>query len=141
MVLDGRQLLATMYKWRAEQGLTATHLFCWCLWAPHKPKSLVGGPTILPVSGMFSKCPYHTLHCSHPSFGLWIHSCSSGESVFTACLHMCSPSTASSSLLYGHHCLSRETIRFLKAEARPVSCTSALPGTVHAMVQNVVNIC
>lgn len=63
-------------------------------------RSLVRGPTVLPVSGMLSQCPYHTLRCSRPSFELRIHSYSSGKSACTPCIHLCSPKTVSSLLLW-----------------------------------------
>lgn len=75
------------------------------LWSAQTADPWVVPPTVLPVSGMLSKPPEHTLRCSCPSFG------PSGSLLFLweICISLLSPSVLSSafssSLLYGHHCL------------------------------------
>lgn len=130
----GGQLCTTMYKWRAEQGLNATHLFCWHLCALHKPQI----PSTWPHC---SSCVWNALPVPIPHFALLTSILWASDSLLLlreVCMysriHLCSPKTVSSLLLC---CLSQETIGFLKADSRPVSCTSALPGTVHATKQNV----
>ena len=141
MLLGVGQLCARMCTWRAEQGPDATHLLCWHLCALCRPLVPRGWPFCSSCVWNALQNPHSTLCIAriHP-LDLQVHFCPSGKCACPLCLHLCSPKLSLPFCCTDITlCLHRH--RFLKAEARPVSSTSAVPGPVHATEQNIVNIC